>query len=68
MMTSVNNIFLTGVLWYGDKIVADAARTVTRLAELGKATYFLTNNSQFTRKQFRDHLLALGCRHISEVI
>lgn len=60
---------LDGVIYIGNNLLPGVKETITRLRQLGKGIYFLTNNPTLTREQFVQRLKGLGIdTHQSEII
>ncbi len=57
---------LDGVLYLGDAAIPYAAEAVRRLQSLGKAVYFLTNNSAKTRADYKDKLAQVNGLDVPE--
>ena len=51
---------MDGVIYLGRQPIPDAVEFITRLRALGKRVLFLTNNSRYTRAEYRDKLAAMG--------
>lgn len=51
---------MDGVIYLNQQPVPDAIEFIERLREMGKGILFLTNNSRYTRAEYREKLLAMG--------
>ncbi len=51
---------LDGVIYLNKQPIPDAIEFVERLREMGKGVLFLTNNSRYTRKEYREKLQDMG--------
>lgn len=51
---------MDGVLYLNREPIRDAVRFVNGLREKGRTILFLTNNSKFTRSEYRDKLAGMG--------
>lgn len=51
---------MDGVIYINQQPIADAMEFINRLREKGRRILFLTNNSKFTRSEYREKLAGMG--------
>ena len=51
---------MDGVIYLGRQPIPAAVEFIARLRDMGKRVLFLTNNSRYTRVEYRDKLAAMG--------
>ncbi len=51
---------LDGVIYLNQEPIPDAVEFISRLRKMGKGVLFLTNNSKYTRSEYREKLSGMG--------